>query len=71
MLTPVLDRAALGVFIEPSGRFWHNGGNAGFRTLYVGDPQTGQGLAAMTDSDNGEAAYGELRRRVAQAYSWR
>jgi len=71
MLTPVLDRAALGVFIEPGGRFWHNGGNAGFRTLFVGDPQAGQGLVAMTDSDNGEDVYAELRRRVAQLYSWR
>ncbi len=71
MLTPVLDRSALGVIIEPEGRFWHNGGNAGFRTLYVGDPKTGQGLAAMTNSDVGDIVYAELRKRVQQVYSWR
>jgi hypothetical protein len=23
--------------------FWHNGGNVGFRSLYVGDPVSGDG----------------------------
>jgi hypothetical protein len=29
--------------------FWHNGGNVGFRSLYVGDPVSGNGMAAMTN----------------------
>jgi hypothetical protein len=27
----------LGTIIDDKGMFWHNGGNVGFRSLYVGD----------------------------------
>jgi CubicO group peptidase (beta-lactamase class C family) len=71
MLTPAIDGAALGTFIDAKGMFWHNGGNIGYRSLYVGDPQTGNGMAAMTNGDNGEAVCNALRDRVAAAYAWR
>jgi CubicO group peptidase (beta-lactamase class C family) len=71
MLTPAIAGAALGTFIDAKGMFWHNGGNIGYRSLYVGDPQTGNGLAVMTNGDNGEAVCNALRDRVAAAYAWR
>ncbi len=71
MLTPAIDGAALGTFIDAKGMFWHNGGNIGYRSLYVGDPVSGNGMAAMTNGDNGEAVCTELRNRVAAAYAWR
>jgi CubicO group peptidase (beta-lactamase class C family) len=71
MLTPAIDGAALGTFIDAKGMFWHNGGNIGYRSLYVGDPASGNGMAAMTNGDNGEAVCNALRDRVAAAYAWR
>jgi hypothetical protein len=71
MLTPAIDGAALGTFIDAKGMFWHNGGNIGYRSLYIGDPASGNGMAAMTNGDNGEAVCVALRDRVAAAYAWR
>jgi len=71
MLTPAIDGAALGTFIDAKGMFWHNGGNIGYRSLYVGDPQTGNGMAAMTNGNGGEAVCNALRDAVATVYSWR
>jgi hypothetical protein len=71
MLTPAIDGAALGTFIDAKGRFWHNGGNSGYRSLYVGDPVSGNGMVAMTNGDDGIAVCNMLRDRVAAAYSWR
>jgi hypothetical protein len=51
--------------------FWHNGGNIGFRSLYVGDPVSSNGMAAMTNGDKGEEVCNALRQRVATAYGWR
>ena len=47
------------------------GGNVGFRSLYVGDPVSGNGMAAMTNGDKGEEVCNALRQRVATAYGWR
>jgi hypothetical protein len=58
----------------PAGRsssLWHNGGNVGFRSLYVGDPVSGNGMAAMTNGDKGEEVCNALRQRGATAYGWR
>jgi CubicO group peptidase (beta-lactamase class C family) len=70
MLTPVVADAGLGTFINAKGIFSHGGSNAGYRTLYLGEPKTGRGIAIMTNGDNGEAVYTEMRRRVVQAYGW-
>jgi hypothetical protein len=70
MLTPVLAEAGLGTFINARGVFSHGGSNAGYRTLYLGIPKTGRGIAVMTNSDNGDAVCGEMRHRVFQAYGW-
>ena len=45
--------------------------NGGFRSLYVGDPVSGNGMAAMTNGDKGEEVCNALRQRVATAYGWR
>ena len=71
MLKPGLGNAGLGTFIDDKGMFWHNGGNIGFRSLYVGDPATGNGMAALTNGNKGEEVYIELRKRVGAAYGWR
>jgi hypothetical protein len=38
--------AGLGTIIDDKGMFWHNGGNVGFRSLYVGCLVSGNGMAA-------------------------
>ena len=46
--------------------------DAGLGTIiYVGDPVSGNGTAAMTDGDKGEEVCNALRQRVATAYGWR
>jgi Beta-lactamase len=62
--------AGLGTIIDDKGMFWHNGGNIGFRSLYVGDPVSRNGMAAMTNGDKGEEVRNALRQRVATAYGW-
>jgi hypothetical protein len=71
MLKPGAGGAGLGTIIDDKGMFWHNGGNVGFRSLYVGDPVSGNGMAAMTNGDKGEEVCNALRQRVATAYGWR
>ena len=71
MLKPGAGGAGLGTIIDDKGMFWHNGGNGGFRSLYVGDPVSGNGMAAMTNGDKGEEVCNALRQRVATAYGWR
>ena len=46
--------------------------DAGLGTIiYVGDPVSGNGMAAMTNGDKGEEVCNALRQRVATAYGWR
>jgi hypothetical protein len=40
-------------------------------SLYVGDPVSGNGMAAMTNGDKGEEVCNALCQRVATAYGWR
>ena len=55
--------AGLGTIIDDKVMFWHNGGNVGFRSLYVGDPVSGNGMAAMTNGHKGEEVCNALRQR--------
>ena len=72
MLTPVLDQAGLGFFLdkERPGEFGHNGADEGFQALLVMNWRTGQGAAIMADSDNGVMVASELLRSVAREYGW-
>jgi CubicO group peptidase (beta-lactamase class C family) len=75
-LTPVLEDAALGVFVNSrvAGSlkyFNHNGGNEGFQCTYVGCRDNGEGVVIMTNSDNGSLIYEEILNSVATVYNWK
>src|SRR5579864_9278439 len=67
MLTPVLDQAGLGLFMEKDnpGQFGHNGADEGFQALLTMNADTGNGVALMVDSDNGISVANWVLRRVA------
>lgn len=72
MLTPVKDDFGLG--FQLTGRsgaatFGHGGANAGFQALFVMH-RGGQGVAIMTDSDNGIYLIREILASVGAAYGW-
>jgi CubicO group peptidase (beta-lactamase class C family) len=73
MLTPVLDQAGLGLFMQKDrpGEFGHNGADEGFQALVLMNWQTGQGAAIMANSDNGIMVASELLRSVAREYAWK
>jgi CubicO group peptidase (beta-lactamase class C family)/predicted transcriptional regulator YdeE len=72
MLTPVMDEAGLGFFLEKDhpGQFGHNGADEGFQALLTMNADTGNGVAMMADSDNGIWTMDFILRRVAQEYGW-
>lgn len=70
-LTPYLNKnSALGVFIVNGQRYFnHNGGNEGFRCVYYGSLEGGNGLVIMVNSDNFEII-NEVTRSIAMTYGW-
>src|ERR1051325_8649064 len=72
MLTPVMDGAGLGFFVEKEnpGQFGHNGADEGFQALLTMNSESGKGVAIMADSDNGITVANYVLRRVAQEYAW-
>jgi CubicO group peptidase (beta-lactamase class C family) len=72
MLTPVMDGAGLGFFVEKEnpGQFGHNGADEGFQALLSMNSDSGKGVAIMADSDNGITVANYVLRRVAQEYAW-
>lgn len=72
MLTPAMDGAGLGFFIEKEnpGQFGHNGADEGFQALLTMNAQTGKGLAVMANSDHGLIVADFLTRSVAKEYAW-
>jgi CubicO group peptidase (beta-lactamase class C family) len=71
-LTPIIQDAALGVFVSTKGSakyFMHNGGNEGFSCQYVGSLEGGEGVVIMTNSDNGSILE-EIVNSVAVVYKW-
>ena len=50
--------------------FGHGGSNWGFQCDLTAHTRKGYGVAIMTNADSGGALIGELRNRVAAAYSW-
>jgi CubicO group peptidase (beta-lactamase class C family) len=74
-LTPVIDDAALGTFVNSrvTGSlkyFNHNGGNEGFTCTAIGCRDNGEGVVIMTNSDNG-AILEEIANSVAKVYQWK
>jgi CubicO group peptidase (beta-lactamase class C family) len=72
MLTPVLDDAGLGFFMdkENPGQFGHNGADEGFQALLTMNAESGQGVAIMANSDAGIAVGNLVLLRVAKEYGW-
>jgi CubicO group peptidase (beta-lactamase class C family) len=72
MLTPVLEEAGLGFFMDKQNpaQFGHNGADEGFQALLTMNASTGTGLVIMADSDNGISVADFVLRSVAKEYSW-
>jgi CubicO group peptidase (beta-lactamase class C family) len=73
MLTHQKDDWGLGVALAATDhplRFGHAGSNEGFRCDFEAYIDSGQGVVIMTNANSGDAIIGEIRRAVAQEYSW-
>jgi hypothetical protein len=73
MLTVQKGNDGLGIGVKGKGKhfsFSHSGGNVGFKCYLVAYPEKGQGVAIMTNSDNGNTLYSEILRSVAKEYIW-
>jgi CubicO group peptidase (beta-lactamase class C family) len=74
-LTPVMEDAALGVFVNSrvTGSykyFNHNGGNEGFLSTYYGCLNSGEGVVIMINSENW-TIIDEILNSVATVYNWK
>jgi len=73
MLAPQAGSYGLGFGIggEDSTRiFAHGGSNVGFRAMFVGFVETGQGAVVMTNADLGGALVQEILRGISRVYGW-
>lgn len=73
MLTPQMNSHALGPGVGGSGdsiTFGHGGANAGFRCQLRAYTKLGQGVAVMTNGDNGGKLIGEILRAFSEVYEW-
>ena len=72
MLTPVKEGYGLGVGVSSQNgklSFSHSGGNAGYRTFYIGY-EDGDGAVIMTSSDSGGPLYPDILRSISHVYNW-
>src|SRR5262249_52794362 len=72
-LTPQKENWGLGVAVDGQGKdlhFSHSGGNQGYRCFFVDFPERHQGVAIMTNSDNGGALWSEMMRSIGKEYGW-
>lgn len=63
----------LGVGVEGTGataRFSHGGANEGYRCIFFAFNDRGDGVAIMTNSDNGGQLASEIARAVSDVYAW-
>ena len=72
MLTPVLEEAGLGFFMDKDnpGQFGHNGADEGFQALLTMNADSGNGVAIMANSDNGIAVGDMLLQKAAKEFGW-
>ncbi len=73
MLTAQKGNYGLGIGVGGKGEYFsfsHGGGNAGFRCFLFAYPEKGQGVAIMTNSDNGGTLYSEILTSIANEYVW-
>jgi CubicO group peptidase (beta-lactamase class C family) len=73
MLTPVLGGYGLGPGVQGGGdalTISHGGANEGFRAFWVIHPNSGDGVAVMTNGDGGDRLIMEIIRSVSASYGW-
>ncbi|MGO8786551.1 MAG: serine hydrolase [Terriglobia bacterium] len=73
MLTPQKGEWGLGFGLQSPGhalRFGHNGANEGYQCDLQAYTESGEGVAIMTNSDNGGQVIGEILRAIAKEYNW-
>jgi CubicO group peptidase (beta-lactamase class C family) len=72
MLTPVLEEAGLGLFMDKDnpGQFGHDGADEGFQAILTMNAESGKGVAIMANSDNGITVGDILVRKIAKEYGW-
>jgi tetratricopeptide (TPR) repeat protein len=73
MLTPQIESVGLGFFLDKDrpGDFGHDGSDEGFQALLVMNADTGDGYAAMANSDFGVLVATEYLQSVAKEYAWK
>ena len=73
-VTPYIDpSAALGTFVQERNGvkyFFHDAGNEGYRGLYFGSMEDGNGVVIFVNSDSGDIIL-ELLNSVASVYHWK
>lgn len=73
-LTPYIDNSAtMGAFIgvrNGENYFFHDAGNEGYRGLYYGSVEGGNGVVVFVNSDDGNIIL-ELLNSVASVYNWK
>lgn len=73
-LTPYIDNSsALGTFVQERNGvkyFFHDAGNKGYRGLYFGSVEGGDGLVVFVNSEDGDIII-ELLNSVASVYGWK
>jgi CubicO group peptidase (beta-lactamase class C family) len=71
---PLEDSGGLGLGVDDEGGdlkyFLHKGANEGFKGIFVGYYERGQGVVILTNSDNGDLFYDELMKSVSFEYGW-
>jgi CubicO group peptidase (beta-lactamase class C family) len=73
MLTHQKENWGLGFGLESAGHplsFGHDGANEGFQCDLHAYTESGEGVAIMTNSDNGGQVAGEILRAIAKEYNW-
>jgi CubicO group peptidase (beta-lactamase class C family) len=73
MLSRQISDVGLGIMLTGKGegeQFSHGGSNAGFQCLLMATMNTGQGVAIMTNGDQGGKLANEIRNAVAAEYRW-
>jgi CubicO group peptidase (beta-lactamase class C family) len=72
MLTPIKADYGLGVDLSRQNNvpsFAHSGGNAGYKTFYIGY-ENGDGAVIMTSGDGGGWLWPEILRSISRVYNW-
>ena len=71
---PIEGSGGLGLGVEDEGGdlkyFLHKGANEGFKGIFVGYYELGQGVVILTNSDNGDLFYDEVLKSVSFEYGW-